>query len=172
MTHIEQVTAAMSDLIGRPFEPSRGQITRLRDGETTEAVIASLPGQIADRRGDVAKQLSEQIGRDISIDMIEPWMVAHLLRLDMPINGFSDRSAWRELRPDALIEVGARAVKNDVANMHWIAKLYIEIVDRVPDKEGFAAWIEALEKGHTQEEVRSWIVSGLELEAKNTSVVS
>lgn len=134
MTHIEQIKVAVSELIGLPFEPSRGQRTELREGETTEAVIASLPLQIADRRGDIAKQLTEVLGRDVPVDVIEPWMVAHLLRLDAPIVGFSDRMAWRDLRPDVLIQIGM-ALQDDV-----IAVMYRRFLGRFPEPTGRAEY--------------------------------
>lgn len=147
MTHIEKITEAMTGLIGRTFEPSRGQNIALRDGHTTEEVVASLPGQIDDRRGDIAEQLSEQIGRDVPVDAVEPWMVAHLLRLDAPIKGFADRGAWKDLRPDALIQIGM-ALQDDV-----VAVMYRRFLGRWPEPEGRAHYEGQLAAGRTRWEI-------------------
>lgn len=164
MTHIEQVAEAITKLTGLPFEPSRGQRTELREGETTEAVIASLPLQIADLRGDIARQLSEVTGRAVPVDVIEPWMVAHMLVLDAPVTGFSGGSVWRDLRPNVLFELGARIASNDaiheVSKMHWIVALYLEHDNRLPDAEGFATWLGLLADGHNEDTVRGWIING------------
>lgn len=134
MTHLEQVTAALTDLIGRPFEKSRGQKGTLRKGHTTDGVIASLPGQIADLRSDIAEQLSEVLGMPVPVDVIEPWMVAHLTVLDAAVSGFGIRTIWRDLRPDVLIQIGM-ALQGD-----WWRNLYWSELGREPDPAGLAWW--------------------------------
>lgn len=134
MTHIEQVEAAVSELIGIPFERSRGQRSELREGHTTEAVIDWLPLQIADLRGDISRQLSEVLGRDVPLDVIEPWMVAHMLVLDAPVKGFAGGDPWRDLRPDVLIQIGM-ALQDDV-----IAVMYRRFLGRLPEPAGRAEY--------------------------------
>lgn len=147
MTHIEQVKAAMSDLIGRPFEPSRGQRTELRIGHTTEDVIALLPAQITDLRSDIAGQLSEELGQTVPVEIIEPWMVAHLTVLDSAVRGFAVRDQWRKLRPDVLIQIGM-ALQDDVVSV-----MYRRFLGRWPEPEGRAEYERQLADGRAEEDI-------------------
>ena len=147
MTHIEQVAAAMADLIGRPFKPSRGQRVELRSGHTTEDVIACLPSQITDLRNDIAGQISEELGQPVPVDVIKPWMVAHLTVLDSVVKGFAVRDQWRKLRPDVLIQIGM-ALQDDV-----VAVMYRRFLGRWPEPEGRAHYEDQLAKGRTPWEI-------------------
>lgn len=137
----DKIIAAVSALIGQPFERRAFQSTELRDGHTEQGVIDALPSQLADLQFEVAQSFPE-----LEPDDIPPHLVAGKLTLNAATKGFGGRDHFitKTLPWQSLVEIG-RIIERKEA----VLSLYRDGLGREGEPKGVADHLKELKAGRS-----------------------
>lgn len=161
MTDHDRIREAIEAITGEPYTKA---LPPLNKGDAADAIIATIPLQIADARKEVAEGLnfaffgSEQAG-EITVDMIPPKMVQHMIHLDRAITGFGGGPLFmsRRLDPYQGFEIG-RAYERSKTEPTTeptdpVTAAFLKYLGRPPKKSGHDYYTAQIANGRPVAEV-------------------
>lgn len=121
---------------------------------------------IINRKRAVGGVLAERNGSAGYPEEFKPFIALYDgVKLNHDDHGSEDWQPWTEdwwltECPARWSDHVLRQAHDNAARVPWIAALYLEHDQRLPDQVGFEYWTELVAEGKAQEDVRGWIIDG------------